>query len=548
MIWRPSLYEPVARPNPLALTVGRREWGWAGFWAVGIALLTSWPYAWGMALSTADQHFAGSILGVEDGNAYLAVMQQGRQGDWLFTIAYTPEPHRAEFFFIFYLLLGRLAALLSLDLLAVMNAARLAATAFGLLSFYNFAAYFLASLQVRRLALLLYGFTAGLGWLWLAVGLPANLNAMPVDLWVPDASFFLSALTYPHLTLAQGLLLWVVVAALRYFESGQGRWWAVGATAGLLASLIHPYKLVVLSAIIGAYLVWISYRRGAVAWSEGRRWALLVAPSLPYLAYAAWVFETNFAFKAWRDQNLLWSPAPQYYLLGFGLALPLAALGWWHHRRSHRFSFLIVWSLVVPLLLYFPSVMQRRFLDGYQAVLAVLAAAGLVWLAGRWGRPALTYGLLFIPLSLTNLLLLLVSLVILTAPPPTLFHPTDQRAAFHWLADHAAKGEVVLAAYETGNALPAYAPIRVFAGHGPETYRSEEKRQLVRQFFAAETGEAWRRALLAEYGVDYVYFGPAERRLGPAGLTTLPELALSYANDTVEIYRVRRGSEEARSP
>jgi hypothetical protein len=527
----------------------RQEWLWLVAGIGCVLAFTNLPYLYGALQATPDAQFGGFIIGVEDGYSYLAKMQEGRAGHWLFYLAYTPEAHRPGFFFIYYLLLGKLAGLFNLDLLSVLNFQRIAAAAFGLGSFYVFTAYFITEIRTRRIALLLYGLTAGLGWLWVALGWPAGLNTMPVDLWVPEASFFLAALTFPHLALAQGLLLLVVVAGLKFFETGRWRWWAAAAGAGLAASLIHPYKLLVLSAVFGVYLLWLSWQGWSFAWREGWDWGLIIAPSLPYLIYTFLTFETNFAFRAWRDQNQIWSPPPLLYLLGFGLILPLAALGGWHSRHERRRSFLIVWSVVIPFLLYFPNPLQRRFLDGYQAPLVVLAAVGAAWLLGQlpaWGRRlALTAS--WPLLTLTNVILLGGAIITLATRPPSLFHPSDRLAAFEWLAQHAARQEVVVAAYEVGNALPAYAPVKVFVGHGPESYRASEKRQLLRQFFAADTDDAWRRALLAEYGVDYVYFGPDERRLGEFIPANLAELELGYANDTVEIYRVHLEPEETPS-
>jgi len=73
---------------------------------------------------------------------------------------------------------------------------------------------------------------------------------------------------------------------------------------------------------------------------------------------------------------------------------------------------------------------------------------------------------------------------------------------------------VVLSSYETGNYLPARVWARVFVGHGPETVHFAEKMALTRRFFDTATDDAWRQDLLQEYGIDYVFWGPAERRVG----------------------------------
>jgi hypothetical protein len=75
-------------------------------------------------------------------------------------------------------------------------------------------------------------------------------------------------------------------------------------------------------------------------------------------------------------------------------------------------------------------------------------------------------------------------------------------------------GAVVLAAFETGNALPAWAPLRVVIGHGPESVHLASLRPQVEAFYAEETTDAQRLDFLRQWGVRYVFWGPQERRLG----------------------------------
>ncbi len=96
----------------------------------------------------------------------------------------------------------------------------------------------------------------------------------------------------------------------------------------------------------------------------------------------------------------------------------------------------------------------------------------------------------------------------------------------------------MLTAYETGNKLPAYAPVRVFVGHGPETIDSNQKRQLVTQLFTGSTPNAWRQALLLEYGIQYLYHGPYERLLGDFSPNDVPYLQQVYDNGPVQVYQV----------
>lgn len=523
-------------------TIHRCEWLWAAAWSIVILILAMLPYIYGAAISTPAEQFSGFVIGLEDGNSYLAKMQEGRSGAWLFQLAYTPEPHPGELFFIYYLLLGKMAGWLQWPNAVVFHLSKLATLPLSGLASYFFIAYFSDNERIRRLAFLILGFSGGLGWLWLAAGGSAQLGLMPVDLWVPDASFFLAFLTFAHLPLAQGLLLVFAVTALEFMQTGQKKLGLVAAVCGLVVSLIHPYTLPIIGTVLGLYLIWQFYRRRQV-WRSALRLLLVTLPSLPYLIYVLWVFNHNPAFIAWRDQSLTYSPAPVHYLLGFGLTLLLAALGLWITRQQSddKMQFLRIWLISVPFLLYIPLALQRRFLDGYQAPLAVLAATGLAWLLERKVRqpmrPLVTV-ITLLGMSLTNVLLLVGAWVTISQHPANVFITGSDVAAAHWLAEQG-NSNVMLASYKTGNYLPTMASVRVFVGHGPETVNSDEKQAQVKQFFSSTTSHAWRRDLLAKFNVRYIYYGPNEKAVGgfvPGQAAYLKEV---YNNGEVQIFEVK---------
>ncbi len=297
--------------------------------------------------------------------------------------------------------------------------------------------------------------------------------------------------------------------------------------------------------------------------------------SAPMVSYTALAFALDPALRQWGAQNVIRSPHPLHYLLAYGLLLIPAAVGLRRLWRRDRFraAFLAGWVAVLPLLLYAPYNLNRRFAEGFFAALAALAVLGL-WPPSLRLRPLLPSS--FFPPSSSSLssssreafllpakrsfflpsssfllpssffllpssffflfalpstaLLLAGGFAVTARPAAPIFLPADELAAFAWLADpaHARPGNVALAAFETGNALPAYAPLVSYIGHGPETIFLAQKLPRVRAFFRAGTPEAERRALLADGRVRYVIHGPAEAALGnfdPAGAPYLRRAA-----------------------
>jgi hypothetical protein len=521
--------------------IHRQEWLLALTLSLIILIISGLPFLYGGLAAAPGQRFSGFVIGLEDGNSYLAKMQQGRSGYWLFRLAYTPEPHRAEPFFIFYISLGKIAGMLNLPNPLMLHLSRLVTIPFGLLAFYYFSAYFIDRIRVRQLALLIFGLTGGLGWLWVALGGSSELGRMPVDLWVPDASFFLTTLAFPHLPLAQGLLLLFSLFGLEFVRRGRSGVGVAAAGCGLVISLIHPHTVPVMTVILGLYILWQSYTRKKLLLSWLLRLGLIILPALPYLSYVLVVFNRNPAFVAWRNQSLTYSPAPLHYLLGFGITFVCALLGLsltWRGADS-KYRFLHIWTLSVPLLVYLPIALQRRFLDGYQAPLVVLATIGLVWLVQKIPNPRWQFRLVaasLVLMSLTNVLLLGGALMTIARRSNAVFLPRSEVEAAQWLAT-TTRQNVVLAAYQTGNYLPTVADVRSFVGHGPETVEADRKNSLVTEFFSGGD-DHFRRQLLNDYEVNFLYYGPAERALGDFSPGAAPYLERVYDNGSVQIYRV----------
>ncbi len=202
--------------------------------AAPVVLAALWP-------SPALQ-FCGFLIGVEDGNSYLAKMLQGAQGQWTVQLVYSTEAQRGGFFFLVYVLLGKVARLTGVSQVVILHLARLLAIPWALYSFYRLAAFFTPRPAVRRLALVLFAFHRRVRLAVGVFGLPAQLGDMPgrsvgarrllfplrADLSAPPLETGIAVLgsSWAHsVFLAGGRLVDALLAAF----------------AGLGCSLIHPY-------------------------------------------------------------------------------------------------------------------------------------------------------------------------------------------------------------------------------------------------------------------------------------------------------------------
>jgi hypothetical protein len=255
-----------------------------------------------------------------------------------------------------------------------------------------------------------------------------------------------------------------------------------------------------------------------------------------------WVFNSDPVYEVWSAQNLILSPHPLHYLAAFGVPLLLAAFAVRDAWRSERPVWLaLAWVGVVPFLVYLPFNLQRRLVEGVQVPLSLLAAWGLGQISnhkspitsgksqvvsGRWW---MVVGVVLLILSLTNVMLVAGNVLVLRWRSEPIYRDAAEIAALDWLSGRAEPDDVVLTSYETGNYLPARVWARVFVGHGPETVEFDQKKSLAARFFSStRADDEWRCQFLKQYGIDYVFFGPNERKLGKFVPYEVPYLQLVY--------------------
>jgi hypothetical protein len=513
--------------------------------------ITTVPYSIGAALATEDRVFGGFVYALEDCYSYLAKMWQGAEGAWLFHIAYTSEPHMGTLFFPFHLLLGKAAALvpggdLTTRMVWVYHVARWVFGLGLLLTVYRFLAAFTERVAVRRLAWLMVTFGGGLGWLLVALQQPNWLGSTPLDFILPEGFTFLVLYAFPHIALARTLLLLGILFLMKTWGLSDGACNTHSILAGLwwlLMGLVVPFYVLVAWAVTGAAWVALCVRNQRVMWREAAAVGLAALVSSPVVIYSAWVFGLSGdpVYKAWSAQNLILSPHPLHYLAAYGVPLVLAAfalMGAWRSRRPVWLA--LAWVGVVPILVYLPFNLQRRLVEGVQVPLSLLAARGVSSFGLQGFRLRVVVSVLLVGLSLTNVLLVAESCLWVRGLPSPIYRDAAEVAALDWLGERAAPDDVMLTAYETGNYLPARVRARVFLGHGPETVRFGEKKALVARFFDAATDDAWRRDLLEEHGVDYVFWGPAERQLGGFEPQAVSYLRQVYEAGGCAIFEVER--------
>jgi hypothetical protein len=531
---------------------GRR---WALAFAIAVMLVTSIPYLLGFTAQGDGWRFTGFVFAVEDGNSYIAKMLGGSAGAWLFRTPYTADPQRGVLAFLPYLLLGKLAAPTGLheQLVAIFHIFRMAAGCLVLLATYDFLAFFLDDERLRRWGLVMAALGGGLGWVLLLIGRDMWMGSMPLEFYSPEAFGFLALYGIPHLAAARAAMLWGLLFYLRAtMPGGQPGWHAVlkAGVCWLVAALFQPLTALVMGMVFGVHLLalglsnlWKQRRMQGADWEGWRRAVRFVLLAFifpaPFLVYNTLAFSLDPYLKTWTAQNLILSPSVTHYLLAYVLLLPFLPLGARNLLREKSWAgwMLIAWVLAFPLLAYAPVNLQRRLVEGVWLALVVISAYS-VRSERQPGVSWRSYQLTSLLIFPSTIILLAIGFLASSRPSTPLFHPAQETAAYEYLAEIATPGSVVLASYPTGNALPAWAPVRVLIGHGPESAYLKNLQPRLQRLFRTETEDEERRAFLGEFRISYLYYGPAEMSLGGWDPDTAAYLENIYEQGPYTIYRV----------
>jgi hypothetical protein len=535
------------------------------FWQViGISIvvlaISTVPYLLGYLAAGPNMEFGGFFIDIDDSYSYLAKMQQGIWDGWRYTIPFTPEEHSGAYLYTFYLGLGKLSSLIGLSVVQTYQLARLACGVSLLVMAYVFVSTFLEGRDRRLVAYLLISLSSGLGWLVLLVGGPATLSIVaPIDFWWIEANTFLAILTFPHFTAALALLLLFFTLALRHLETFSLPTLLLGIPTFLALCVVHPYNAFLVDGVLAGYWVLLFLKRRRIPRREALPMMIWGVTPIPLLAYYYWALASDPVYRSWAAQTFLPSPSIPHLLSGYGFVFLLAIGGLAHaiRKRDERGFFLVSWVASIMVLTYAPFSFQRKMVEGLHVALCILATIGLFeyllpialnasWLDrfANWrgyDRSGLRRLLLYSVIIATfpsNLYLIAETSAAALLNTPSLYYLSEEVEAVDWLKENTQRTDTVLASYKIGRFIPAHSGNTVFMGHFIETVDVERKRELARIFFQADTSDEFRKGLLSEYGVHYLFHGPSEKQTGDFQPSTCDYLLPVYRNSEVSIYRV----------
>ncbi len=526
----------VAAQSPMGRVSSRvqlSEWRLPLAMGLVLAVVTAVPYVYGYIVQPPGHVFMGFFYLGDDANTYLAKMRQGWEGAWAWQNRYTTEASPTAYLFVFWLVLGHIAAALHLPLIVTFHLARVAAAFALMAAAWMFIRHFVQDPTARRFAFFLLAVGLGMGYVIQALGHPVILGNRTdtLDWRMPELTAFYSVLALPHFAWSGVFAAAGGALTLTAIQRGSLKLGVLAGLAWLGQASIHPQMPILMGGAVALALVLRPARpRG---WAAA---AIAFAIPAPYILYSYLAFVGNPEVQRWtfHSKNAL---PPETFSLFFAIApqllLALTGIPGALRRRSREDLFLVAWLVLLAAILYLPNPagdLRRRFLDGIYLPLVVLGARGmyeaiLPRLRSLRARRLIPFTYVSFA-AIGSAFLILAPLAVAGQPQYTV--TTAEYDGLTWLGSEPAGR--VLAMPGVGLYVPAYSADTVYVGHYDETFDYVNKTQIA---LSVLTGRTDIEQFVQENHIRYVVW--------TVDLQTPPPPALgvpAYDTPNFKIWRV----------
>ncbi len=531
---------------------------WLGCWlAVTAVTVAVYVAAWHAPMP--GYRFCGFLLNSDDAWGYQAFARAFARGGLLIDNPWSNLVRPPAFFNLIWFLLGKGMAVTGFSFITLYYAAGILSTGLMYLAILLLMKALLGDGLAGRAGFLLAGFGGGFGWVVALLSTEAATRLRPLDIYHQEGYPLQAALFFPHLALSMAVLTFIMLLLWHGMALEKRR--AVAGAGALLVVLgfLHPYHLVTVLAVAGA---WTALRlvRGRGQWRRALSDFMLLAgcAALPLLYYR-WLFtRENFAW--WAEANEVLTGGIVPVLLGFGAFLPLAALGVFGRDDAppggpSRRLFLGAWAVTQGALLFSSPLVrfEVKLAEGLILPLAALAVLGAGKLAGRfpallggwrgWMAAALAFALILpshailVRESLSSIGMYRHSLLPSNWHWRNVISPREREA--HDFIRRNVPADAVFFGSALSVILPAVADVRFYSGKmhiTPDEFRKFEETDW---FLTKPLSQSDRHVFLRERNIGYVWYDPWAMVAYPFRPGNLSFLEPAFDNGAVRIYRVR---------
>ena len=526
-------------------------------------IISSIPYLYGYLSTPPGMKFNG-LIGWDVPGTYMYFMweKQAVEGNTLFADRLTPEKHDPFYFNGEWWLLGRFLRFTGLSLEAGFQVERALTVFFAFFALYYFLTCCFESLFERRAVFIWILLTSGFGWLFYLLQRYAGYS-WPIRVWdIEGVNLFGYLANKPHFIRSLALICLSYAFLLKGELKDRRIYFFLAGLVILVQGIIRPYDLPTAFLILASFPLLLAIREGRLSGTRIFYYSVAALTALPILLYYLFL-DRNFVLKDVFKGVDFPAFTPLEFVIWLGFPFVMAVLGFDGLRNFRNWRparlFLYVWFVIVLMLIYaYPLIPWGMESAGLCYIVSPILAGLFLFseLLPQWlnGRAAHRFSSL-LHLSTDSLRkAIIIALIVISFPSNiVLMHkiyrdlaqhsrpyyiPTAVADAFTWLSQHGKLQDVVMSHPDNGYHLPVDAGVKAFVGHGHFTINYPEKVAMLKRFFDAGESEAYRRQLLKEYGITYLFYGDIERQIGSFNPYKTDYLKPVYSNSLVTIFQV----------
>ncbi len=501
-----------------AVRRGDLRW-WGGVFG-GVLLAAALLYAAAFRLPPPGRVFMGYLLNSGDAWGYQAFSRAFAEGGLLIDNPFSDVVREPAFFNLLWFSLGKVQRLTGFPFLVLYYT--LGAVAAGLMFWVilRFSREFAGAGVAGRFAFLLASFGGGLGWIAVLFSDELAARLQPLDLFHPEGYPLQSALFVPHFALSIAILGAILLWFWRGVSSGR-RTWSIGAAfLTLLLGFFHPYHLVTVGCVAGA---WVALEQALVPGRLHRGWVdlgLLALAVFPAALYYRWFFRQP-NWEVWGAKNIVRTGGPAAVLLGLGPLILMAGWGMWRLRSGGLDAnrrFLLVWSTVgLGLLFSYPLFrFEAKLVEGLVLPLSCLGAGAIFDVGHAESRRRWIAAAVLLLALLPSSAVLVAESLIVTGGRWKNFFPGDwvqgcilsngQVKLNRYLEANSLAGSLIMAPLSSGRILPGVTDARMFISGSHVTRDWDRRWDTARWFYLQSRQPRERYDLLRQYGATHVWY------------------------------------------
>ena len=500
----------------------RAEWWGIFIIVIFLIVFTTLPYVLLFLNMPPGQMYGWTtFLNPGDNYVYYSYIDQIKSGSFLINNLYTNEITKPTLQF-FWLLLGLVARIFQADPVIIFHVFRLLLIPVFVFSVYACLQVFISHWRQRLLALAIFFFTSGLGWLYVLLKplfwIHNEWQNVPFDILSTDAFPFLSVLASPHFMFSWLCLIYALTYSYVAFQKLNTRAAFFAGLFSLLLFLMHPFFIPLVYVIVGFYAVVQYFTNKKNKLKILKNYLILIFLPLPAVGYYVYLFFFDWVTQIRTMQNLLISPKLSITLLSFGVIIVLAFFGAYSQQKKSEqkqlLLFLSIWATAVLVMLYVPFLWQRRFVEGWYFPLVVLASYGIWFLKERtifkksFSFKYIIFVLISILLVFSNLMVLFLNQNFYKQKIFRLYYVSDDFLQItNFVKDNTGRDAIFLLNDEIGfMTFPYFGKRKEYVGHIVESVYVHNKTQRLQWFFGTEGLAQTKYDFLLAEGIDYIIF------------------------------------------